>query len=107
MGDGPHLLEQLAVDLIEAPLPAQSDKLGNRSDTNVDWVDGHRRDRRVRRLLARRPFVQWQKLQDPDSGRGQPPGNRLKVANLTDSPAGRRRAGEEGDEQARTPSGVT
>src|SRR5438094_506165 len=63
--------------------------------------DRHGAERRVGRLLAGRHLVHRKELEDPLTGGGQPRRSRRDVADITDAPTGRRRTGEQRDEESR------
>ena len=82
-------------------LAAERLELGHGGHADEDRIDGHRADRRVRRLLAGRHLVERQQLQHAQAGGRQPRRDGLDVADVADAPAGRGRTREQRDEQAR------
>ena len=71
----------------ERGFAAERFELGHLRNADVNRVDRHRADRRIRRLLARRHLVERQQLQNALSRAGEPGGERLDVADVADAPA--------------------
>src|SRR5947207_1601142 len=82
-------------------LAAERLELEHVRNADEDRIDRHRADRRVRRLLARRHFVERQELQHVLAGGRKPGGERLDIADVADAPARRGRTREQRDEQPR------
>src|SRR5262249_6176514 len=75
-----------------------------RRHADVDRIDRHGADRRVRRVLARCLLVEREQLQHAHAPALQPRRRRGHVADVADSPARRRRAGEQRDQETRAPA---
>src|SRR4051812_42013958 len=98
--------QRFAIDWRQRGLAANRRELRHPRDADENRIDGHRADRRIRRLLARRHLVERQQLQNVLSRAGEPGGERVDVADVADAPARGRWTGKQRDEQACAPSAI-
>jgi hypothetical protein len=84
----PDMCEHGAVVPAERQLTAERGEFRHRRHADEEWVDRHRADRGVGRLLTRRHFIDRKQLQHALACGGEPRGERREVADLADPPAG-------------------
>ena len=95
----PHEIERFTIGGRQRGFPADGGKLGDIRNADVHRIDGHRADRRVRRLLTGGPLVDRQELNDLLARSREPAGQRREIADIAGPPARRRRAGKQRDQQ--------
>ncbi len=91
----PHIFEPRSLVVGQRRLAADGLEFRHSRHVDVERVDGHGADSRIRRVLPRRHFVDRQQLHDALSGRRQPACHGIEIPDVADAPARRPWAGEQ------------